>query len=71
MNAVSEQKEIFSNTSSDKNELGIVSTRQIVSEFMQSYNQVLEDYSKDNFTHDARKSKVYSFQDKEGETSAK
>jgi predicted ATPase len=47
----------------NKNKFGMVSTRQIVSEFMQSGYQILENYSKGNFAHDARKAKVYCFDD--------
>ena len=55
----------------NKNKFGMVSTRQIVSEFMQSGYQILENYSKGNFTHDARKAKVYCFDDLGIETSSK
>lgn len=58
-------------TSSTQNKFGIVSTRQIVSEFMQSGYQVLENYSKGNFSHDARKPKIYCFDDLGVETSSK
>ncbi|WP_374362728.1 AAA family ATPase [Cloacibacterium sp.] len=55
----------------NKNKFGMVSTRQIVSEFMQSGYQILENYSKGHFTHDARKAKVYCFDDLGIETSSK
>lgn len=58
-------------TSSTQNKFGIVSTRQIVSEFMQSGYQVLENYSKGNFSHDARRPKIYCFDDLGIETSSK
>lgn len=50
---------------------GIVSTRQVTSEFMQSGYQVLENYSKGYFSHDSRKPKVYCFDDLGVETSSK
>lgn len=54
-----------------KHRFGIISTCQIVSEFMQSGYQVLENYSKENFSYDACKPKVYCFDDLGIETSSK
>lgn len=56
---------------STNQKFGIVSTRQIVSEFMQSGYQVLENYSKGNYSHDSRRPKVYCFDDLGVETSSK
>ena len=50
---------------------GIVSTRQIVSEFMQSGYEVLEKYSRGNFSHDIRTPKTYCFDDLGTETTSK
>ena len=50
---------------------GIISTRQIVSEFMQSGYEVLEKYSRGNFSHDIRTPKTYCFDDLGTETTSK
>ena len=50
---------------------GIISTRQIVSEFMQSGYEVLEKYSRGNFSHDVRTPKAYCFDDLGTETTSK
>lgn len=50
---------------------GITSTRQIVSEFMQSGYEVLEKYSRGNFSHDVRTPKTYCFDDLGTETTSK
>ena len=50
---------------------GIISTRQIVSEFMQSGYEVLEKYSRGNFSHDIRTPKAYCFDDLGTETTSK
>ena len=50
---------------------GIISTRQIVSEFMQSGYEVLEKYSRGNFNHDIRTPKTYCFDDLGTETTSK
>lgn len=50
---------------------GIVSTRQIVSEFMQSGYEILEKYSRGNFSHDIRTPKAYCFDDLGTETTSK
>ena len=50
---------------------GIVSTRHIVSEFMQSGYEILEKYSNGNFSHDIRTPKSYCFDDLGTETTSK
>ena len=50
---------------------GIVSTRHIVSEFMQSGYEILEKYSNGNFSHDIRTPKAYCFDDLGTETTSK
>ncbi|MGX9987244.1 ATPase [Soonwooa purpurea] len=50
---------------------GIISTRRIVSEFMQSGYEVLEKYSRGNFSHDIRTPKTYCFDDLGTETTSK
>lgn len=49
----------------------IISTRQIVSEFMQSGYEVLEKYSRGNFNQDVRSPKIYCFDDLGTETTSK
>jgi hypothetical protein len=50
---------------------GIVSTRHIVSEFMQSGYEILEKYSNGNLSHDIRTPKAYCFDDLGTETTSK
>lgn len=50
---------------------GMVSTRQIVSDFLQSGYEVLEKYSRGNFSHDIRIPKTYCFDDLGTETTSK
>lgn len=50
---------------------GIISTRQIVSEFMQSGYETLEKYSRGNLSHDTRIPKSYCFDDLGTETTSK
>lgn len=50
---------------------GIISTRQVVSKFMQSGYEVLEKYSRGNFSHDIRTPKAYFFDDIGTETTSK
>ncbi len=50
---------------------GIVSTRKVVSEFMQSGYEVLEKYSRGNFSQDARCARLYCFDDLGSETTSK
>ena len=49
----------------------IVSTRHIVSEFMQSGYEILEKYSNGNLSHDIRTPKAYCFDDLGTETTSK
>lgn len=49
----------------------MISTRQMVSEFMQSGYEVLEKYSRGNFSHDVRYPKPYCFDDLGTETTSK
>ncbi len=50
---------------------GIISTRQVVSEFMQSGYEILEKYSNGNLSHDIRTPKSYCFDDLGTETTSK
>lgn len=50
---------------------GMVSTRMVVSEFMQSGYEVLEKYSRGNFSHEIRVPKEYCFDDLGTETTSK
>ena len=50
---------------------GIISTRQVVSEFMQSGYEILEKYSNGNLSHDIRTPKAYCFDDLGTETTSK
>ncbi|KFC19330.1 AAA family ATPase [Chryseobacterium sp. FH1] len=49
----------------------IISTRQVVSEFMQSGYEILEKYSRGNVSHDVRSPKSYCFDDLGTETTSK
>jgi len=49
----------------------MISTRQVVSEFMQSGYEVLEKYSRGNYNHDGRSPKAYCFDDLGTETASK
>lgn len=49
----------------------MISTRQVVSEFMQSGYEVLEKFSRGNFNRDVRSPKVYCFDDLGTETTSK
>jgi len=49
----------------------MISTRQVVSEFMQSGYEVLEKYSRGNFNYDGRSPKAYCFDDLGTETTSK
>lgn len=51
--------------------LAIVSTRQIVSEFMKEGYEILEKYSRGHLSHDLRSPKVYCFDDLGTETTSK
>lgn len=55
----------------NRKNFAIVSTRQIVSEFMQEGYEVLEKYSRGNLSHDLRSPKVYCFDDLGTETTSK
>ena len=56
---------------SQRSRFGIVSTRIVVSEFMQVGYEVLEKYSQGNFSHEVRVPKEFCFDDLGAETSSK
>lgn len=56
---------------SKRKSFGIISTRQIVSEFMQSGYEVLEKYSRGNLNHEIRTPRTYCFDDLGTETTSK
>ncbi len=62
---------LMQNFPTKRKNFGIISTRQIVSEFMQSGYEVLEKYSRGNFNHDIRTPKSYCFDDLGTETTSK
>lgn len=62
---------LMQNFPTKRKNFGIISTRQIVSEFMQSGYEVLEKYSRGNFSHDVRTPKAYCFDDLGTETTSK
>lgn len=62
---------LMQNFPSKRKGFDITSTRQIVSEFMQSGYEVLEKYSRGNFSHDIRTPKTYCFDDLGTETTSK
>ncbi len=62
---------LMQNFPTKRKTFGIISTRQIVSEFMQSGYEVLEKYSRGNFSHDIRTPKTYCFDDLGTETTSK
>lgn len=62
---------LMQNFPTKRKSFGIISTRQIVSEFMQSGYEVLEKYSRGNFSHEIRTPKTYCFDDLGTETTSK
>lgn len=56
---------------SKRKSFGIVSTRQIVSEFMQSGYEILEKYSRGNLNHEIRTPRIFCFDDLVTEATSK